>query len=145
VEQTPKEVGPPLVADSQAAAAQEPGERALDHPPVPAQPLARLDAAAGDPGRDAAPAEGPPQRRVVVPLVAVELGRALAGSSRFAARADDGRDRVDQGEQLGRIVGAGRRQANRGALVGGEVALTERYTIPICLGRCCAGRAMGPT
>ena len=79
MEQTPKEVGPPLVADSQAAAAQEPGERALDHPPVPAQPLARLDAAAGDPGGDAAPAEGPPQRRESYPLSPWSLAGRLRG------------------------------------------------------------------
>ena len=34
MEQTPKEVGPPLVADSPVAAAQEPGLGAFDHPPV---------------------------------------------------------------------------------------------------------------
>ena len=96
MEQT-REVGPPLVADSQAAAAQRArrGVRSTT-PPVPAQPLARLDAAAGDPGRDAAPAGSAaapgsrtPCRRGAWP--------GACGVVRFAARADDGRDRVDQG------------------------------------------------
>jgi hypothetical protein len=53
------------------------------------QPLARLDAAPGDPGRDAAPAQRQTAARVVVPLVAMQLGRALAGSARPPSRALD--------------------------------------------------------
>src|SRR3954453_23491973 len=37
------DVGSPLVADGKPAEAGEPGERALHHPPVPAQTLATLD------------------------------------------------------------------------------------------------------
>src|SRR3954471_22920258 len=37
-----------LVADHQPAAAGDPGQGALHHPPVPAQPLAALDPAPGD-------------------------------------------------------------------------------------------------
>ena len=68
--------------------------------------------APGDPRGDAASAQGTAQGRGVVGLVGVQLGRALAGPARFAPRADDRRDRVDQGEQLGRIVGVGGREAD---------------------------------
>ena len=50
-----------LVTDEQAAVGVQPGEIALDHPAITAQPLARLDAFAGDAWGDAAdgtPAEG---------------------------------------------------------------------------------------
>jgi hypothetical protein len=40
----------PLVADGESAKAVEPSQGALDHPPVPAEPLAAVDAAPGDPG-----------------------------------------------------------------------------------------------
>ena len=52
------EVVAPLVADREPAAAGDPGQGALDHPPVPTQALAALDPAPGDPGDDAAPAAG---------------------------------------------------------------------------------------
>ena len=47
----------PLVADLEAPAAVEPGERALDLPAVAAQALARLDPLAGDAGLDVAAAQ----------------------------------------------------------------------------------------
>src|SRR6266498_1269295 len=61
-----------LVADLEAAATQQPGHRALDLPALAAQPLRRLDPAAGDPGGDAAAAQRPSAARVVVALVGVE-------------------------------------------------------------------------
>jgi hypothetical protein len=57
--------------------------------------LAGLDAAPSNPGSDTAPAQRQTAAPVVVPLVAVELGRALAGPPWAAARALDRRDGVD--------------------------------------------------
>src|SRR5262245_18221569 len=88
VQQPPQEVRPPLVADAEAAAAKQPGKRALHHPAVPPQPLAGLDPPAGQARGDAAGTEGTPQVRRVIRLVAVELGRALAGAARFPAGTD---------------------------------------------------------
>ncbi len=45
-------VGPPFVADGRAPETVEPGERALNDPAMAAQPLAGLDALAGDAGPD---------------------------------------------------------------------------------------------
>src|SRR3712207_8331147 len=42
--------------------------RAFDDPSVPTQPLAGLDAAAGDPRRDASPTQPGPQVRIVIAL-----------------------------------------------------------------------------
>jgi hypothetical protein len=82
VEEPEQDVRAPLVADLQPPVADQPRQRPLHHVPVAAQPLARLDAAPGDPGRDAAPAQRQTAARVVVPLVAMQLGRALAGRPR---------------------------------------------------------------
>ena len=43
VEQALQQVGPPLRADAEAAAAEQPELAALDHPPVPPEPLAGVD------------------------------------------------------------------------------------------------------
>jgi hypothetical protein len=48
-----QDIGPPLVADDEAAVAGEPGQRALYHPAVAAQAVAAVHPAAGDPGDDA--------------------------------------------------------------------------------------------
>ena len=89
VEEPEQDVRAPLVADLQAPVADQPRQRPLHHVPVAAQPLARLDAAPGDPGRDAAPAQRQTAARVVVPLVAMQLGRALARPPRPPSRALD--------------------------------------------------------
>lgn len=49
--------------------------RSLDHPAVPAESLAGLDAAPGDAWDDSTSAQEHAQVRVVIPLVAVQLGR----------------------------------------------------------------------
>ena len=72
--QEPKQdLGVSLVADLQPPVADQPRQRPLHHVPVAAQPLVRLDAAPGDPGRDAGPAQRQTAARVVVPLVAMQL------------------------------------------------------------------------
>jgi hypothetical protein len=83
VQEPLEEVGPALVANPEAAAAEQPGERALDDPPVSPQPLARIDPAPRDPRGNAASAQATAQVRGIVGLVSVELGRALARPPRF--------------------------------------------------------------
>src|SRR5215216_2194710 len=53
------------------------------------------------------------QGRGTVGLVGMQLGRTLTGTAWFPPRADDRRDRVDQREQLRRIVGVSGREPNR--------------------------------
>ena len=104
------DVGAAFIAKAQAAEAAEPGKGALDHPAMPAQPLATLDAAAGDPRRDPAlPTRGPTVRRIV-PLVRVQLRGPLAGSPQ---RPLDRLDRVEQRRQGQAIGVVGRAQAGR--------------------------------
>lgn len=74
-------LGSPLVANSQPAVADEPGERALDHPPVPPQQLARLFAPPSDAALDATSAQRLAAVAEVVTLVGVQLLGSLAGPS----------------------------------------------------------------
>ncbi len=69
------DIGAALVADSEAAEAIEPGERPFDHPAMPTEPLARLDATPGDPQYDPALAAGSTAARVVVAFVGMQFGR----------------------------------------------------------------------
>src|SRR5438128_8323685 len=62
-----------FVADQQAAVAVQPGEGALDYPPVPTQALAGVDEAAGDARDDVPPPERGPVLSGVVGLVRVQL------------------------------------------------------------------------
>src|SRR5215211_9538374 len=78
-----------------------------------AQPLARLDATPGDPRADLPPAQRPPATRVVVALVAVQLGRALAGSARAPAGPLDRRDGVHHGLQQHGVMRVRRRRPDR--------------------------------
>ncbi len=72
------DVGPALVADREAAQAAEPGQGALDDPAVPAQTLAAVHTASGNPGLDPAPAQGLAAAWRGLTLVGVELGGAQA-------------------------------------------------------------------
>ncbi len=72
-----EDVEPALVADGQPAQAGEPGQRALDHPAVPAEPLGVVDPASCDTWDDAPSAAGAAAAVVVVPFVGVQLGRTL--------------------------------------------------------------------
>lgn len=65
------DVDPPLVADCNPAELAEPSQGALDGPPVPSQPSAALDAAAGDAGLDAAAGQGPAAAAMIVGVVGV--------------------------------------------------------------------------
>jgi DNA helicase II / ATP-dependent DNA helicase PcrA len=99
VEEGEMDVGPPLIAHRQPAEAAQPRQRALDDPAVPAEPLARLDAAARDARDDAAPPAGDATARVVVTLVGMQLGRAPSGTAASPTRLPDRWDRVERGLQ----------------------------------------------
>jgi len=73
-----------FVADGEAAVAEEPGYGPLDLPPVPSEALGRLDARAGDPRGDAAPAQPGDGLGGMAGLVAAELARAPAPRPRRA-------------------------------------------------------------
>ena len=79
----------------------QPGEAALDHPPLAAQPGAVGDAAAGDPRRDATGAEPAAVGVVVVAAVGEQLPWAAA---RPAASTADRRHGIDQRNQLRDVV-----------------------------------------
>jgi hypothetical protein len=66
-----------LVAHLQTARTVEPAQCAFRHPAITAQPLAGLDAPAGDTRDDVAASEGGAQGATVVGLVRMQLVRAL--------------------------------------------------------------------
>ncbi len=86
-------LGLALVTAVQAAAATQPGHRALDRPAMPAQSCGGFDASAGDAVSDAARAEPSAQVVVVVSLVRVELG---GPSPAWAAAGPDRRNAAYQ-------------------------------------------------
>jgi shikimate kinase len=107
-----QDVGAPLVADLQAAAADQPPQGRLDHPPVAAQPLAGLDAAPGDPG--VMPRRRRARRQVGWHRPCQRAAfRTPARPTRPAPRPDGRRDRIDQLLQQQRVMGVGRRQPHR--------------------------------
>ena len=54
VEQTAEDVRPPLIADTKAAAAEQPGEGSLHDPAMPTEAFGGVDPPTSDAGRDAA-------------------------------------------------------------------------------------------
>jgi hypothetical protein len=71
-------VQPTLVSQHQSFELVEPGERTLNHPPVPAQSLAALHSSPGDPRRDAPPSQRSSAPLEVVPFICVQLARPLS-------------------------------------------------------------------
>ena len=104
------EIGPSLVANSQAPELAEPGERALHHPPVSAQPGAAFDTPPGDAGLNAPPPQRATAAPVVVSLVGVELARSLA---RGSPALPDGRHGINHGLQHRAVMHVGSRQPHR--------------------------------
>ena len=90
-----------VVADEQSFELVQPGEGALDDPAVAAEPGAVLGLAACDLGCDATPAELATAAVVVVATVGVET---IGSAARPAWLAADGRDTVEQRDQLGAVV-----------------------------------------
>lgn len=95
------DVVPALIADGQAPELTQPRQGPLDHPAVASQPLAAVDAFAGDPHLDPAPVQEAAAARDVVRLVGMQLDRALP---RTSASALDGRDAIDHLLEYGAVV-----------------------------------------
>ncbi len=124
------DVGPPLVAYRKPAVAGQPRQRPLDHPPVPAEPLARVLAPPGDAGLYAALAERLSPTREVVALVGVELRGALPRPAWLARRTPDRLDLVHKLLEGLRVVdvGGGENYGERGApSVRNKVALRALF------------------
>ena len=131
-----EDVGSSLVADEEAAETGEPGEGSLDHPAVPAEALAGVEAASGDAGDDAALVTGPAAAWKIVGLVSVQLARSSAGPTPALA---DRRHRVEHRLQHSAVVDVGRGQDNgegNAAGIDEQVALAAR---PAAIGRVRAG------
>jgi len=117
------DVGSAFVAGAEAAVLVQPGEGALDDPALGAVSGSVWCVAFGDDRSDAAGAELVAVGSGVVAAVGEEDLRSASGSS---ALAPDGRDRVEQREELGdvRTVGGGEEAGERDAVgVGDQVVL----------------------
>jgi len=113
VEQALEQIGPPFVAHTEAAAPQQPGQRALHHPAVSSESFGGVDPTSRNPRRNATSAQGTAEVRGIVGLIGVEFGRSLARPARSPARSDDRGNVVDQRERLRGVVGIGGREADR--------------------------------
>jgi hypothetical protein len=117
------DVGASFVAGGEALVVVEPGEGALDDPAGAAESGAVLGVASGDPVTDAAGAEQAAVLVVVVAAIGVDDVGPLARSSDPAA---DGRDPIEQRQQLGDVVavaGRGRVRQGQSAAVDDQVVL----------------------
>jgi len=115
-----------LVTHMQPAIAMQPGQRALDDPPRPAQATAVGRAAFGEDRDDAAPAEVVAMTLRVVAAIALESTRPTHGGAGAAANGGQG---IHQREQLGDImpVGGGQTRDERNAgRVGQKVMFRSR-------------------
>ena len=104
MEQPLQQIRLSLVPDTQPTAPQQPGKGGLHHPAVPSEPLAVVDPASCKARGDTPSAEGTPQGGGIVGLVRVELGWSLAGTTWSSSRPNDRGNRVNQREQLRRVV-----------------------------------------
>jgi hypothetical protein len=113
-------------ADEEAATVVEPGEGALDDPPVASKPGAVLCLAASDHGLDASLPDEPAVLVVVVATVGDQRPRSASWPADAAA---DGRHPVEQLEQLRDVVAvaAGERPGERDA-----AAVYEQVELAAC-------------
>ena len=121
------DVAAPLVADGQATEAVEPSVGPLDDPAVTPEPLAALDAFAGDARYDPARPTLLAPRPGIVGLVCVQLAGPPAWSP--APSISQGRDGVEGLGHHHAVVPVGPAQAEaerRAARIGDEVALRTR-------------------
>src|SRR5205823_1547951 len=102
-----------FVANQQAAVAVQPGEVTLHDPAIPSQPLARIDAFAGDAWDDAATAKHGPVAAGSIAQVRMQCVGPSAWTAGAAVGLREGWDGVDQALQHGALVHIGRR-AERG-------------------------------
>ena len=97
-----------LVTDGKPTIASQPGQRALDDPPVASQFLACFHATSCYPRPDAALAKEPAAAGKIVTFVGMELTGSLARPAPLAPHGDYGVDEF--GEHLGIVhVGTGER------------------------------------
>jgi hypothetical protein len=101
-------VGAALVADEQAFETAQPSEGALDQPTQATEPGAVRGSAAGDQGRDPAPPKLDQVVLVVVGAVGDHAGGSSAGPADDAA---DGRNGIEQRDQLQDVVAVAAAQA----------------------------------
>ena len=117
------DVEPAFVADGQAAEAVDPGEYALDDPPVLAQPLAAFDAAACDRMPDAAPEAGAAAAAMIIGLIGVQCVRPASGSPGLSCNRWHRVEQVLEGPAVVSIGTAQQEGERDAASVGDEVAL----------------------
>ncbi len=91
------DVGAAFVAESESAVLVEPGERSFDDPALAAETGAVRGALVGDDRPDSALAQLRFGRFGVIAAVAEQRTRTAPGPTRLAT---DGRDRLDQAQQL---------------------------------------------
>ena len=96
-----------VVADEQSFELVQPGEGALDHPAVAAEPGAVLGVAPGDLRSDSAPTKLAATAVVVVAAVGADT---LGSSPRSADLAAHRRHPVDERDQLGAVVAVAARE-----------------------------------
>ena len=124
------DVGAAVVADEQSAALMEPGEGAFHDPAVTAKSGAVLAFAVCNHGFDASP---PELLTVLFGVVGAVCKQTIGPASRPAVTTADGRDQVDEWQQLRDVVPvtAGQRPRQRKpATVGQQVVLGAR-TAPV--------------
>jgi hypothetical protein len=110
-----EDVGTAFITDGDAAEACKPGQGSLDHPSVPAEALAALDATSGDARDDRSLAQRLAAVGEVVSLVGVQLGRSPSWPARTLA---DCRHGIDHRFQQLAVVPVGGRdfQGERDAI-----------------------------
>src|SRR3712207_5137628 len=124
------DVVPPLVAYRQPAVARKPRQRAFHHPPVPSQPLTRVDPAPGDARLYAPPSQSLPAAGGVVALVGMQLLGALARPAGTTTRPLDRLDGVHRLLKDLRVVdvcGAEHYRERDAPSVRNNVALRARF------------------
>jgi hypothetical protein len=113
VQERGQDVAAALVADREAPVGQQPGQRPLHLPAVATPPGVGLDPTPGDPGSAAPSAQQLAAARVVLALIAMQLGRSPPRPTWATPWPDARRHGVHHGLQQLRIVGVGRRQPHR--------------------------------
>src|SRR5262249_28758786 len=107
------DVRPALVAHLEAPEAIEPRERALDHPPISPEALARVEATPRNPRDDSPCAQRLPAPPEIIALVRMQFLGALARSPSLLMGKAQRRDRIDGFLQQLRIMGVRSRHGHR--------------------------------
>lgn len=124
------EISPALVAHRQPTEAREPRQRSLDHPAMPSEPLARVDAAAGDAREDATLAAGGTTTWVIVPFVGMQLGGTPTRPTTPVSGLPERWNGIEHSRQQLRVMDVGRRESHRQGDTSGvdhNMALRPRF------------------